>query len=262
MSPVTCTVFLFVVAVIINPSPDIHASKIYSLNVPQVVRNGTGPYDLSCIYNVKEEENGLVIKWYHNMNQIYQWIPPMPPQDTGVINGYAEHPEQNLMYSNSRSIIRLRMVTIEMSGEYTCTISTFQEEDWTRTKMIVYMPETTATIHVNSFNESHLNLTCVATGAQPRPMLKLYIEGIEVVDYSDKAVKSIDHGKTLSVKRSAIINNALEPMLLECEISIPHTDYKRREKIVYYPTQMLSQISSSASKYQIGIVLYIVSLLK
>ncbi|KOC69066.1 hypothetical protein WH47_09623 [Habropoda laboriosa] len=209
---------------------DIYASKIYSLDVPQVVRNGTGPIDLSCIYNVKEEENGLVIKWYHNMDQIYQWIPPR------VINGFAEYPEQNLMHSYSRSIIQLRMVTIEMSGEYTCTISTFQEEDWMTTEMLVYMPEITATIHVNSFNESHLNLTCVANGAQPRPMLKIYIEGIEVDNYYDATVKPIGHEKINSVKRSAITSNTLEPMLLECEISVPHTDYKRRERIVFYPS--------------------------
>ena len=62
----------------------------------------------------------------------------MPPQDVGVINGLAEYPEQNLKYSNSRSIIRLKMAIIEMTGEYACIISTFQEEDIRRTKMIVY----------------------------------------------------------------------------------------------------------------------------
>lgn len=62
----------------------------------------------------------------------------VPPQDVGVINGFAEYPERNLKYPNSRSIIRLKAVTVEMSGEYTCMISTFQEEDLERTRMIVY----------------------------------------------------------------------------------------------------------------------------
>lgn len=62
----------------------------------------------------------------------------VPPQDIGVINGLVEYPEQNLLQSNLRSIIHLKMVTVEMSGDYTCTISTLQEECSTRTKMIVY----------------------------------------------------------------------------------------------------------------------------
>lgn len=49
---------------------------IKSLDVPLVVRNGTGPVDLICIYEIDKYENGLVIKWFHEAYQIYQWIPP------------------------------------------------------------------------------------------------------------------------------------------------------------------------------------------
>ncbi|XP_024220959.1 uncharacterized protein LOC100742743 isoform X1 [Bombus impatiens] len=264
MSSVAYIVFLLATAVVKSRFTDICASKIYTLNVPHVVRNGTGPIDLSCIYNVTKDENGLVIKWYHNKDQIYQWIPPMPPQDIGVIDGFAEYPEQNLRHSNSQSIIHLKMAMIEMSGEYTCMISTFQEEDTKGTKMIIYVPETNLSIHVSSFNKSHLNLTCVANGAQPRPILKIYIEGTEVNNYYDKTVEAIKYKNILFATRSAIVKNPLEPLLLECEISIPHTDYKRRERIVYYPIQTLSQISN-ASSYKIGdviLIIYIVLLLK
>lgn len=143
-----------------------------------------------------------------------------------------------------------------MGGEYTCTISTFQEEDSATTNMIVYgsfmvyiiikklisyiigrylfaAPETDARIYVSYFNESHLNLTCVEYEAQPRPILKFYIEGIEVDNYYDEIVK-MEEG-VLSVSRSTILNNILEPILIDCEISIPRTDYKRRKRIVYYP---------------------------
>ncbi|KZC09110.1 hypothetical protein WN55_11574, partial [Dufourea novaeangliae] len=194
---------------------DSHASKINALNLPRVVRNGTGPIDLSCVYDVRSDENGLVVKWYQNMDQVYQWIPPMLPQDVGVINGLAEYPEENLRQPNSRSVIRLRTVTVEMGGEYTS-------------------PEKDATIHVSSFNETHLNLTCVVNGAQPRPFLKFYVEGVEVHDYYDRTEKTEWYRKDLSVK-VVIIRNTFEPMLLDCEVSIPQTEYKRRERIVYYP---------------------------
>ncbi|XP_076672626.1 uncharacterized protein LOC143371386 [Andrena cerasifolii] len=248
MSP-THTVFLLAAA-ISNPFAVIHASKIDALDIPLVVRNGTGPIDLSCIYNVRPEENGLVIKWYHNMDQIYQWIPPMPPQDVGAINGFAEYPEQNLKHPNSRSIIHLTVVTVEMSGEYTCTISTFQEEDLRRTRMIVYEPETDARIHVSPFNETHLNLTCEVSGAHPRPVLKFYVEGFEVDSYYGGAENKEWHKRHPFGRRSALVRNAMEPMLLDCEISIPYTDYKRRERIVYYPTQSLLQTSATTGRHQ------------
>ncbi|XP_015430642.1 PREDICTED: uncharacterized protein LOC107187147 [Dufourea novaeangliae] len=235
-----------------------HASKINALNLPRVVRNGTGPIDLSCVYDVRSDENGLVVKWYQNMDQVYQWIPPMLPQDVGVINGLAEYPEENLRQPNSRSVIRLRTVTVEMGGEYTCTISTFQEEDSKRSRMIVYAPEKDATIHVSSFNETHLNLTCVVNGAQPRPFLKFYVEGVEVHDYYDRTEKTEWYRKDLSVK-VVIIRNTFEPMLLDCEVSIPQTEYKRRERIVYYPAQSLSQTSTlSRSHQQTSITTYTV----
>ncbi|XP_076174141.1 uncharacterized protein LOC143150035 isoform X2 [Ptiloglossa arizonensis] len=250
MLSITFTVFLLVAAIISNPFSDTRASKIDALDIPLVVRNSTGPIDLSCVYYVRSDENGLVIKWYHDTDQIYQWIPPMPPQDAGVINGYAEYPEQNLKHPNLRSVIRLKTAIVKMSGEYTCTVSTFQENDFKRSRMIVYAPETDATIHVSSFNETHLNLTCVVDGAQPRPVLKFYIEGIEVADYYDRTEETKWYRKDLPVKRMAVVRNVFEPMLLDCEISIPRTDYKRRERIVYYPVQSLSQ-TSTAIKCQI-----------
>ncbi|XP_076655918.1 uncharacterized protein LOC143360703 isoform X2 [Halictus rubicundus] len=178
------------------------------------------------------------------MDQVYQWIPPMPPQDVGVINGFVEYPEDNLQHPASRSIIHLKMVTVEMGGEYTCMVSTFQEEDTMRSRMIVYAPEKDATIHVSSFNDTHLNLTCVVRGAHPRPILKFYVEGVEVHSYYDRTEKTEWYSKDQSVKRVVIIRNTFEPTLLDCEVTIPYTDYKRRERIVYYPAQSLSQTST------------------
>ncbi|XP_031845578.1 uncharacterized protein LOC116432604 [Nomia melanderi] len=260
MPSTACTIFLLAAAITSPPFPDTRASRIDVLEVPRIVRNGTGPIDLSCLYRVRSDENGLVVKWYHNMDQIYQWIPPMPPQDVGVINGLAEYPEENLRQPNSQSVIHLRMATVEMSGEYTCTISTFQGEDSKRSRMIVYAPEKDATIHVSSFNETHLNLTCVVNGAYPRPILKFYVEGAEVHSYYDRTEKTEWYRKDLSVKRVVIVRNTFEPTLLDCEVSIPRTDYKRRERIIYYPAQSLSQISSASRNPSTFVYISIISL--
>lgn len=65
-------------------------------------------------------------------------MPPVPPQDIGIIEGVAEYPMENLKDPYSRSVIRLKSVTIDMTGEYMCAISTFQDEASNSTKMIVY----------------------------------------------------------------------------------------------------------------------------
>lgn len=62
----------------------------------------------------------------------------VPPQDIGIIEGLTEYPVENLRNPYSHSIIRLKTITIDMTGEYVCTISTFQNEASTSTKMIVY----------------------------------------------------------------------------------------------------------------------------
>lgn len=54
----------------------VHGTSIKSLDMPHIVRNGTGPVDLICIYEIDKNDNGLVIKWFHEAYQIYQWIPP------------------------------------------------------------------------------------------------------------------------------------------------------------------------------------------
>ncbi|XP_014483069.1 PREDICTED: uncharacterized protein LOC106748743 [Dinoponera quadriceps] len=217
-------------------------SSIKSLDVPLVVRNGTGPVDLACVYEVDDYENGLVIKWFHEAYQIYQWIPPIPPQDIGVIKGLAEYPVENLRDPYSRSVIRLKTITVDMAGEYTCAISTFQDEASNSTKMIVYVPESDMTVSTYPFNKTHVNLTCVVTGARPRPSLKLYVEGVESRnDRRNDHESSADWYKgNPRVSLNVVVEDTLDPAVVECEMSIPETEYKRRERIVYYPTQLLA----------------------
>ncbi|KAL2728596.1 uncharacterized protein V1478_006228 [Vespula squamosa] len=77
MSSTTLSVFFFLTRVIIlKYFSAINASIIERIDVPSVVHNGTGPIKLSCIYKIDKNENGLVVKWYHELDQIYQWIPP------------------------------------------------------------------------------------------------------------------------------------------------------------------------------------------
>ncbi|XP_015522774.1 uncharacterized protein LOC107226467 [Neodiprion lecontei] len=226
----------------------IYGARIKELNVPNVVRNGTGPVTLSCVYEVKEDENGLVVKWFHDEDElIYQWIPPMPPQDIGVITGRAEYPEELLGRPRTHSIIRLKEVTIEMGGNYTCSVSTYQEEEMKTARMIVYAPETNVTIHTPELNATHTRLTCTVQGAWPRPSFDFRIDGASVE--GRMVWNGIENYKKdgFLIRYDAVVPKPTEPALVECDFNIPMTDYRRRESVVYYPRSHRSTSTSIAA---------------
>lgn len=77
----------------------------------------------------------------------------------------------------------------------------------------------------------------MVTGAQPQPSLKLYVEGIESNDRRSDHESSIDwYRGNPRISLDVIIEDTLDPAVVECEMSIPETEYKRRERIVYYPS--------------------------
>ncbi|XP_066583260.1 uncharacterized protein [Prorops nasuta] len=215
-----------------------HTTSIKKLDIPMVVRNGTGPVDLICNYEIPKHHRGLVVKWFHDQNQIYQWIPPMPPQDAGILRGVAEYPPENLNRPYSHSIIHLKYVTIEMSGEYVCSICTSMEDVTKTNKMIVYVPESNLTIDASPYNETHIRLKCVATDAWPRPHLTFYVQEQEIVSNEIRITVSNRYNDHLFRYRESyqtIIPNSEEPLIMDCEISIPETEYRRRKRLVYYP---------------------------
>lgn len=97
------------------------------------------------------------------------------------------------------------------------------------------------------FNNTHVNLTCVVTGAQPQPILKLYVEGIESNTVESNYRSSADwYKKHPQVSLNVIVKDMLDPAVIECEMSIPNTEYKRRERIVYYPSLNRSNVKISS----------------
>uniref|UniRef100_T1HBN1 Ig-like domain-containing protein n=1 Tax=Rhodnius prolixus TaxID=13249 RepID=T1HBN1_RHOPR len=116
--------------------------KIRKLQVPTVVQNGTqSSVVLDCDYILEPEANGLVVKWFFNdhPNPVYQWIPNKRPQDLGVLKG-----KLNLDYrasddeSKVHRALQIINPTIELSGEYRCVVSTFDDEAADSKKMVIF----------------------------------------------------------------------------------------------------------------------------
>lgn len=115
--------------------------KIVKLAVPEIIQYGVqDAITLDCDYNVSNT-NGLVLKWFfrNKVRPVYQWIPGQKPQDLGILKGRVD-----LLYRASSDPIKmhraLRIVKLntDISGDYTCVVSTFSGEDSKTKQMIVF----------------------------------------------------------------------------------------------------------------------------
>ncbi|KAF4525129.1 hypothetical protein B566_EDAN005071 [Ephemera danica] len=119
--------------------------QIKELKVPPLVLNGSGnAVTLDCEYSLEPREltgNSLVVKWFHNNvpAPVYQWIPPLPPQDLGVLRGRLDLSYGASTNKTNKNGLRIINPTTELSGEYKCSISTFEAEDFMIKRMIVFV---------------------------------------------------------------------------------------------------------------------------
>ncbi|KOB71539.1 Uncharacterized protein OBRU01_13950 [Operophtera brumata] len=105
---------------------------------------GTDSVVLDCEYGASKPvgvKEGLVMKWFFNGSAglVQQWIPPMRPQVIGLLKGKVE---LNFRISDeplqAYRAIKILRPTTDLSGNYTCVVSTFMEEDRQTRPMLVY----------------------------------------------------------------------------------------------------------------------------
>ncbi|VEN51280.1 unnamed protein product, partial [Callosobruchus maculatus] len=118
----------------------VHSVKINRLQVPEIAQLGESVV-LDCDYTLEEsKDEGLVVKWFFNEipTPIYQWIPDKRPQEIGILKG-----RLNLNYSASKDTrtihraLHILSTGPDLSGNYTCLVSTFNSEDRKTKSMLV-----------------------------------------------------------------------------------------------------------------------------
>lgn len=128
--------------------------KIIDLKVPEIIRlGGQDSVILDCEYDA-EDTNGLVVKWFfkNKTQPVYQWIPTKKPQELGILKG-----KLDLSYKVSDDMFKahraLRIVKpgTELSGEYTCVVSTFLAEDKKTKHMTVFGKISFLLINIHSY---------------------------------------------------------------------------------------------------------------
>ena len=119
--------------------------KIRELSVPSVVELGSENILLDCDFDYNDTERiQLDIKWYFEdePTPFYQWVPEQMARPQIIGEKFRKHVDLDyVVHSDSHKKHRallLKRPTTELSGAYTCKVSTFVSEDVRREKMIVY----------------------------------------------------------------------------------------------------------------------------
>ncbi|CAG5049510.1 unnamed protein product [Parnassius apollo] len=164
-------------SILIKLFTELIAIKIVKIVVPEIIQYGMqDAVILDCDYTYGNNTSGLVVKWFfrNKARPVYQWIVSQKPQYMGILRGRVD-----LAYRVSKDPLKmyraLRIVkpNTDISGDYTCVVSTFMEEDSRTKQMIVFVPETNFRLIQNKTADDTVNVICAAAGAFPAPNLTL-----------------------------------------------------------------------------------------
>lgn len=115
--------------------------KIVKVDVPSSVKVGEDYVILDCDYDLENTSSrGLVVKWFlNNYDLVYQWIYNTKPQAIEPAMKYIDleyraSEEPTSMYR----AMKLVEPNIDLTGNYTCQISTFEDEVSEKRSMTVY----------------------------------------------------------------------------------------------------------------------------
>ncbi|XP_069698107.1 uncharacterized protein [Periplaneta americana] len=214
--------------------------------VPLVFQNGSvSSVILDCDYALNADDyatneknpGALVVKWFFNNEPapVYQWIHSKKPQGLGVLSGKLNL-EHRISDDNATMYRALQIInpTPELSGEYKCTVSTFNEERSLTRKMIVYVPEKSFEI-TKSKDSALVNITCKAEGVFPAPELVIYSK--DRSGTHDIQFETIPRDGVFDAVASITVNDSElgDPITYDCELKIPETNYTVKKSVVLDP---------------------------
>lgn len=99
---------------------------------------------LDCDY-VVSNESGLEIKWFYvgendTLQQIYQWIPDMDSRKS--IGYFADRIDLKYKVGDDKygmfRALRIRNVTHDLTGNYTCKVSSYDNESSVTKRLTIY----------------------------------------------------------------------------------------------------------------------------
>jgi hypothetical protein len=151
---------------------------------------------LDCDYDVGDRENGLVVKWLFNNQLVYQWIPPRLPTSLSI---FKNKTKSNFTISEDPlkkyRAVAVMKPTLNFSGEYSCSVQTFQSSDkksatlqiigtcstFEHTRVIIIkqflcfiaVPESNLKLNYRTDYDGYVHIKCSAFNVYPEPKLSL-----------------------------------------------------------------------------------------
>ncbi|KAM3964254.1 uncharacterized protein ACR2FA_001741, partial [Aphomia sociella] len=220
------------------------AVNITSIQVPSLVETGTEFVILDCEYSTGAVSPGpgLVMKWFFNGSAglVYQWIPPMRPQVIGLLKGKVDMSfrisDEPLQAYRALKILR---PTTDLSGNYTCVVSTFMEEDRRTKSMLVYSPGKSFYFIQEKKYVFLVTFICVAEDLYPKPIMVILSQG-KPLQQAVTEIRMNSWGlytvETKAVVHDDDVTSPWEQFM--CLLRLPPANYTANRTTVYYPGLM------------------------
>ncbi|XP_017795531.1 PREDICTED: uncharacterized protein LOC108576966 [Habropoda laboriosa] len=223
--------------------PECWQLVIKSVNVPPTVKADDTDYViLDCDYDLENtESNGLVVKWFFNKEEVaYQWIYGSEPLAGDTMKKYVDlkYKASDDPYTKYRAI-KLNKPGIDLTGEYQCVISTFEDEQSASASMVVYSTEDKFDLVYRKKvidDKDGVEITCMAEGLFPQPTLDISIEGVSEKQTAQPTLTRDKDGLFNILSRTALLDEDLpKAAIVKCLLGIPTANYNVSHKTVYYP---------------------------
>ncbi|XP_019868877.2 uncharacterized protein LOC109597582 isoform X2 [Aethina tumida] len=202
---------------------------IKEIKGPNSIENGAEDVAiLDCDFEASNNENNIVLKWFYNgdLEQIFQWIPPRPT--VSRIGKFKDNIDAHYNVTNDKNTmyraLKLDNIQPNMSGNYTCKVSSDQSEVQMTKQLIIYEPAKSGLEMAIFPNDS--TVTCTANGVFPKPEINISVIGNTTLNVDEKELISQDDD-TFNITKVLIYDNSTikENVMFVCNMTIPGTEY-------------------------------------
>ena len=228
--------FVFINAFSISVAVD-----IIKIDIPAAVEVGSENIVLDCPFTYTEKEaDNLEVKWYFNESPapFFQWIAGIEDSPPMLIGNLFED-KLDLSYSASpdsqqryRALL-LHQPILEMSGTYSCKVSSLTSEDMAEANMLIYSPAKMIDFKQKRLAGSKVYLTCSVTGVSPIPLITLTWGSFDLIEDGIEVNPTIS-GYDVTIEKTIEHEELPAETVFGCEVSIPGTEYGVRQEAIYH----------------------------
>ncbi|KAG4080615.1 hypothetical protein HA402_006216 [Bradysia odoriphaga] len=226
------------------------AVKIDTLKVPAeyILDNLENPevLILDCEYDLPADENGFVLKWFFNEQLIYQWISLAQPRFyvNSMIRNHidANYTASEHMHHKHRALAITKPI-LSMTGNYTCSVGTFESEDKRSRHLQIIIPESDFQLKVEEAKDESgdINFECFAQDVYPEPKLTISVGNVNQTSSGFVSQTKLDEKNGLwditIYGRLKQTETTINPSDIHCLLYIPTTSYTKLKDVSQFTNQ-------------------------